>query len=589
MRGGAWFPEARLNFAENLLGGPIEALAVVEAGEAGIVRRVTRGQLRTLVARAAAGLKRLGVAPGDRIAGILPNTLEALVALLATASLGAVWSSCSPDFGVAGLLDRIGQIGPKLIVAAPVYRYAGRDHDIEDRLAEVVRGLPGLAALVTTGPGEALRGSVAAPVTPWSTLLGGQETEPEFLRLPFDQPLYILYTSGTTGLPKAIVHRAGGVLLQHVKEHRLQADIRPGDVVSWYANTAWMMYHWLVSALASSATIVLCDGAAIPKRAHPVEPGGQGASGLDPGLLWRVAEAAGVTHFGTSPKYLSTLAEAGYRPQAHHDLTRLRWLLSAGAPFSPESFDWVYDAVKSDMGVASISGGTEIIGCFLMGSPLHQVRRGQLACKALGMAVDVLDERGASVIGRKGELVCTEPFPSMPLTFWGEGGEGRYIQAYFAERPGLWSHGDLAEQTIHGSVIIHGRTDTTLKPGGVRIGTAEIYRIVEAFAEVADCLVFGAPLPGDEEIVLCLVPSAGSELTPELAARLRAAIRLQCSPRHVPHRIHGVAAIPYTLNGKRVEGAARAVLAGQAVRNLASLMNPDSLAEYGRLAREAAL
>ena len=307
---------------------------------------------------------------------------------------------------------------------------------------------------------------------------------PPICRCPSTIPLYVLYTSGTTGKPKAIVHSTGGVLLQHLKEHQLHCDIRPGDVLSWYSNTAWMMYHWCISGLASGAAVVLTDGAPILKRGDE----------LDVAPLWQMAEAAGVTHFGISPKYLHTVAEAGYRPGDLHDLSRLRAVLSAGAPVAPDQFDWLYDAVKGDMVFASISGGTEIIGCFMLGNPTLPVRRGQLTCKALGHAVHVLDERGAPVIGRKGDLVCSEPFPSMPLTFWGKGGDQRYHDAYFAQRPGIWTHGDLAELTIYGSGIIYGRTDTTLKPGGVRIGTAEIYTTVERFAEVEDCLVFGVPL-----------------------------------------------------------------------------------------------
>jgi len=399
-----------------------------------------------------------------------------------------------------------------------------------------------------------------------------------FERVPFDHPAYVLYTSGTTGAPKAIVHRTGGVLLQHLKEHLLHGDVRPGDVMSWYTNTAWMMYHWLISGLACGATVVLYDGAPILKT----------ADGLDPSPLWTMAERARVTHFGTSPKYLATLAAEGYAPGRLHDLSSLRSLLSAGAPVSPSQFDWVYAQVKPDMIFASISGGTEIIGCFLLGSPIHTVRRGELTVKGLGLAVAVMDERNAPVIGRQGDLVCTEPFPSMPLTFWGNDGDARYHATYFAARREIWTHGDVAEMTAHGSGIIHGRSDTTLKPGGVRIGTAEIYTACETFAEIEDCLVFGAPVEGDEEIVLCVKLNEGFGLTSELAARIRRAIREGASPRHVPHRIHAVQAVPYTLNGKRVEGAARTTLEGKPVKNIASLANPACLEEYRALDRSKA-
>ncbi|WP_083988926.1 acetoacetate--CoA ligase [Devosia geojensis] len=572
MLGARWFPEARLNFAENLLRGADNALAVIESDETGIARRVSMGELRAQVARIADGLLRAGVGPGDCVGGVLPNRIEGLVALLATASIGAVWSSCSPDFGAAAILDRLGQIAPKVLFAAPRYRYGGREHDIGARLAEVVSGIPSLSAIVLTDGTDA-----PFEATSWREF-GSAGALLRYARLPFSQPLYVLYTSGTTGKPKAIVHSAGGVLLQHLKEHQLHCDLKPGDTIGWYTNTAWMMYHWLISSLASGATIVLTDGAAIPKR----------EDGLDVGLLWRLVESAGLTHLGISPKFMHAVAEAGYRPSDRTDLATLRVLMSAGAPVAPDQYDWVYSAVKPDMMFASISGGTEIIGCFLIGSPTLPVRRGQLTCKALGHAVQVLDTRGVPAIGRKGDLVCTEPFPSMPLTFWGEGGDARYFDTYFSQRPGIWTHGDLAEETIHGSGVVYGRTDTTLKPGGVRIGTSEIYATVEKFHEIADCVVFGAPKNNDEEIVLCLQP-AGAGISPDLAARIRKAIRESASPRHVPHRIHAVPGVPYTLNGKRVESAARAVVIGEIVKNLDSLSNPEILDFYRNLARETPL
>jgi acetoacetyl-CoA synthetase len=575
MLGGHWFPDALLNFAENLLQGEGSAPAIIQAGEAGLERRLTRGELRAEVARIAAGLRAAGIVAGDRVVGILPNRIEALVALLAAASLGAVWSSCSPDFGIVAILDRLGQIGPKVLIAAPRYAYAGKQHDISVRLAEIVAGMPDLSDVVLTGEPLALEG---VRVSSWNAFgtLGAALT---FTRVPFAHPLYVLYTSGTTGKPKAIVHSTGGVLLQHLKEHQLHGDLKPGDVISWYTNIAWMMYHWVISGLATNATVVLTDGAAIPKT----------AGGLDVGLLWRMAHQAGVTHFGISPKYLHTVAEAGYRPVDEVNLASLRTVMSAGAPVAPDQFDWLYDAVKADMMFASISGGTEIIGCFMIGAPTLPVRRGELTCKALGHAVNVMDERNAPVIGRKGDLVCTEPFPSMPLTFWGKEGDRRYYDTYFSQRPGIWTHGDLAELTIHGSAVIYGRTDTTLKPGGVRIGTAEIYATVERFREIEDCLVFGAPVSNDEEIVLCLKPAEGKAVDRELAARIRRAIREAASPRHVPHRIYQVGAVPYTLNGKRVEGAARSTMIGEAVKNKDSLSNPEALDIFRTLNRDNAL
>ncbi|WP_253958482.1 acetoacetate--CoA ligase [Rhizobium sp. WYJ-E13] len=576
MTGSSFFPDARINLAENLLRGADDAVAIHEADETGHAARVTRGELRAMVARVADGLRRAGVTSNDCVAGVLPNRTQALVALLATASIGATWSSCSPDFGTTAILDRLGQIRPKVLFAATSYRYGGRDHDIATRVSDIATGMPSVEHLIVTSGPVPESGAASFAVHSYESFGG---TAPlTFERVAFSHPLYVLYTSGTTGAPKAIVHSTGGVILQHVKEHRLHGDVRPGDVVSWYTNTAWMMYHWLISALACDAAILLYDGAPILKTPE----------GLDVTPLWKACEAAGVTHFGTSPKYLATLADERYYPAVHHDLSALRSVLSAGAPVSPQQFDWVYDHIKRDMVFASISGGTEIIGCFMLGSPLHPVRRGHLTVKGLGLAVAVMDDRNAPVFGRQGDLVCTEPFPSMPLTFWGEGGTQRYHDTYFAHRREIWTHGDIAEMTPYGSAVIYGRSDTTLKPGGVRIGTAEIYAACELFPEIEDCLVFGAPVPGDEEIVLCVKLKEAQSLTDSFAKRIRQCIREMASPRHVPHRIHLVSAIPYTLNGKRVEGAARTVLEGGIVKNLGSLANPECLEEYRALDRSKA-
>jgi len=576
MFGARWYPDARLNFAENLMCGEDKRLAIIEVTEEGLQRKVTMGELRERVSTLQQGLRKLGVKAGDAVGGILPNNLDALVALLASASIGAVWASCSPDFGAPGIVDRIGQVHPKVLFAVDSYTYNGKRFDISENLGQILEGLHGLEHLIVLGDGQKIPPCANTAVTSWAELNSAHPKPVMFEMLPFAHPLYVMFTSGTTGLPKGIVHSAGGTLLQHRKEHLLHCDVRPGDVMSWYTNTAWMMYHWVISGLASHAAVVLYEGAAIVKR-----------NGVDDtGTLWRMAEAAGVTHFGTSPRYLAALQEAGYEPGRQNDLSKLRSVLSAGAPVQPEQFDWLYQAVKKDMLFASISGGTEIIGCFVLGSPLHPVWRGEITCKALGHAVDVLDERGASIVGRKGDLVCTEPFPSAPLTFWGKEGDERYYAAYFKERPGIWTHGDLAEQTPRGSLVIYGRTDTTLKPGGVRIGTAEIYRVVEAQAEVQDSIVFGRPIDGDEEIVLCLVMKDGCVLDEELEKRIRSDIRRKASPRHVPRRVFQVSAIPYTLNGKRVEGAARAMMAGQPVKNRGSLINPESLAQYAELMSE---
>lgn len=573
MTGARFFPEARLNLAENLLRGAGADVAVFEVTEAGSQRSITRAELRARVGRVAQGLRAAGVAAGDRVAGVMSNTIDGLVAAQAALSIGAVWTSCSPDFGTAAIVDRIGQVAPKVLFATPRYRYGGKEHDIGDRIAEVMAQLPSARVLVQSGAGE-VPGLASVTIDTF-----GEAAAPELLRLPFDHPAYILYTSGTTGAPKAIVHRAGGVLLQHLKEHVLHGDVRPGDRVIWYTNTAWMMYHWMISALGAGAAVVLYDGAPILK----------GEGGLDPSPLWALTERIGVTHLGTSPKYLATLAAEGFAPGAQHDLSRLRSLLVCGAPTLPHQFDWVYEAIKKDMMFASISGGTEILGSFLIGSPLHPVRRGQLTVKALGHAVDVFDERGAPCVGRRGDLVCTEPFPSMPLTFWGQDGDQRYRDTYFGHRTEIWTHGDVAELTHTGGGYVHGRSDNTLKPGGVRIGISEIYAVCETYPELNDYLVFGAAHDGDEEVVLCLKPAEGVQIADDLVKRIRMQIRSQASPRHVPARVHVVRDVPYTINGKRVEGAARTTVAGGVVKNLGSIANPDCLEEYKSLRREDAL
>jgi len=575
MTGARFFPQAAINFSENMLSRAGDGTVLHFLDEAGNQTKLTGTELKARVAKATRGLKAAGPATGDRVAGILPNTVDALVALLASVAIGAVWTSCSPDFGAAAILDRIGQVEPKVLFVAPSYRYAGKLHHIGDRITDVVKMMPSVRLVVISGD----TADVGHSVETVRQEDFGTDGPLEFVRVPFDHPLYILYTSGTTGIPKAIVHRTGGVILQHIKEHLLHGDVREGDAVLWYTNTAWMMYHWMISAMCCGARIVLYDGAPILKT----------EGGLDCSTLWKAAESCNVTHFGISPKYLATLAAENYRPAQRHDLGSLRALLSAGAPVMPHQFDWVYEAVKADMMFASISGGTEILGCFLLGSPIHPVRRGQLTVPALGHAISVMDERNAPVIGRRGELVCTEPFPSMPLTFWGEGGYDRYISTYFADRKEIWTHGDIAELCPSGGGYVHGRSDTTLKPGGVRIGTSEIYMVCESFPEIEDSVVFGLIHDGDEEVVLCLKPKNDAAIDAALVRRVRAQIRSDASPRHVPARVYIVSAIPYTINGKRVEGAARTAANGGKVKNIGSLSNPDCLAEYAGLVGMQAL
>lgn len=571
MTGTRFFPEARINLAENLLmKGKSNDIAVCAASEDGTYEEITREELRSRVARVAFGLKEANISSGDRVASVQTNGIDGLVAALAALSIGAIWTSCSPDFGTPAIIERIGQVEPKVLFVDTQYFYGGKNHDITERIKQVRDALPCIETLVCSR--GALPGSVPQ-------VNFGKDAPLDFQRVPFDHPAYILYTSGTTGAPKAIVHRTGGVLLQHLKEHILHGDVRRGDRVIWYTNTAWMMYHWLISALAAEAAIVLYDGAPILKTTE----------GLDPSTLWTLAERAGITHFGTSPKYLATMAAEQYSPCTEHNLSALRALFVCGAPCLPHQFDWVYKAVKTNMLFASISGGTEILGSFLIGSPLHPVRRGQLTVPALGHAVAVMDNRGAQVVGRRGELVCTEPFPSMPLTFWGEGGEQRYRETYFNEINEIWTHGDVAEMVLTGGAYVHGRSDNTLKPGGVRIGISEIYGICDCYPELEDFLVFGVNHDNDEEVVLAIKPGKNAVIDPPFLSRLRRDIREQASPRHVPKRIYLVNDIPYTINGKRLEGVARAMINGDRVKNLGSIRNPDCLQEYEGMKRENAL
>jgi acetoacetyl-CoA synthetase len=565
MTGARFFPDAELNFAENLLAGDPADVAVIEADEAGVKREVTLSELRQRVAQAQAGLQSLGLVPGDRVAGLVPNSVDALVCLLAVSSLGAIWSTCGPEFGEAGVVDRFGQISPRVLIVAHDYLYNGRRHKLGSKAMEIAARLDGLEHIVVIGETEPVDSPCV--VHRFADLCTVEVAEPTYVRLPFDHPLYIVYTSGTTGLPKCIVHRAGGTLLNLRKEHMLHCDVKPGDRMFYFTNTAWMMYHWLIAARASGAAIVLYDGAAIPKE-HDA---------LDLGALWRVVDSAGVTHFGTSPKYLTLLEQYGYPVKDQHDLSSLRMVMSAGAPLTAENFEWVYREVKTDLCLASISGGTEILGCFAMGNPTLPIRAGEIQGPALGMAVTVLDERSAPVVGRKGELVCTEPFPSMPLRFWGDGGWQRYLDNYFGDRPEIWSHGDLAEMTLSGGIVISGRADSTLKPGGVRIGTGEIYRVVERLPDVEDSLVIGYPQDDDVEIWLFVVPIPGRTLNETLKQEIRTSLRRDASPRHVPKHVIAVPELPYTLSGKKMERAVLQVVTGVEIKNRGSMVNPRCL------------
>jgi len=544
MPGTEWFPGARLNFAENLLRRRDDGVAVITVDEDGVRNDTTWTELNGLVARAQAGLLSLGVAPGDRIAALVSNGLEALVAMLATTAVGAVWSSCSPDFGPSGVIDRFGQIEPKVLITVDGYRYNGSVHLVGATVRAALDAIPNLGTVVTIDQVGAGVETGDTRSLPWEEFTATGPDLPTFAQLPFDQPAFILYSSGTTGPPKSIVHGAGGVLLKHLTELRLHSDIRRDDRVFWFTTCGWMMWNWLVSALAVEASVVLYDGS-------PVHP--------DLGALWRIAAETGVTHFGTSPKFLATNADAGLIPKKEADLSSIRWLGSTGAPLNPKQFDWVYENVGADLQLASVSGGTDIVGCFALGVPTLPVRRGELQARALGCAVEAWNEAGESVVGQPGELVCTAPFPSMPVSFWRDPQGDRYHHAYFDQNPGVWTHGDFIEIRPEGGVIIYGRSDTTLNPGGVRIGTAEIYRVIETMPEIEDSIVVGRDTNGDVEVLLFVVLAPGTDLDDALQDAIKSRLRHETSPRHVPRRIARVSAIPYTLSGKKVEKAVRAI------------------------------
>lgn len=572
MPGARWFPQARLNFAENLLRRRDGTDAIVFRGEDRVERRMSFGEVHAQVACCAAGLREAGIGPGDRVAAWMPNMPETVVLMLATASLGAVFTSASPDFGVQGVLDRFGQTTPKLLFAADGYFYNRKSIPTLARLAEVAQALPCVERIVVVpyaGPAEAL-GDIRAAQS-WSGFLAphAQVRDIAYASLPFDHPLYILYSSGTTGVPKCIVHGAGGVLLQHLKEHRLHCDLRVGDRLFYFTTCGWMMWNWLLSGLASGATLLLYDGAPT----------------LDDGaLLFDYAQAEGMTHFGASARFLDAIAKAGLEPRHTHDLSALRMLLSTGSPLVAEGFDYVYRDIKPDLSLASISGGTDIVSCFVLGNPNLPVWRGEIQCAGLGMGVEVFDADGRPVAGQKGELVCTRPFPAMPAGFWNDADGSRYHKAYFERFPDVWCHGDYCERTVHGGFIIHGRSDATLNPGGVRIGTAEIYRQVEKLDEVLESLAIGQDWPRDkptdQRVVLFLRLRDGLVMDETLVARIREVIRANTTPRHVPARIVQVAELPRTKSGKLVELAVRKVVHGEAVDNIEALANPEALAHF---------
>ena len=571
MPGARWFPEAQLNFAENLLRARDESDAIVFWGEDKVTRRLSHAELYREVARWAAALKSAGVTPGDRIAAWMPNMPETVIAMLAASSLGAVFSSCSPDFGVQGVVDRFSQIEPKVLIAADGYYYNGKTIHSLEKLGAISAQLPSAKKVIVVPYVEDRRDLAGAPNTrTLADFLAPHSSEAaiHFARLPFNHPLYILYSSGTTGLPKCIVHGAGGTLLQHLKEHQLHGDIQPGDRLFYFTTCGWMMWNWLVSGLASGATLLLYDGSPFLRESR---------------ILFDYADAGRMTHFGTSAKFIDAIGKTGLRPRESHRLSALRTIFSTGSPLAPEGFDYVYRHVKQNVNLASISGGTDIISCFVLGCPTLPVWRGEIQCRGLGMAVDVFDDAGRPVRGEKGELVCTRPFPSMPLGFLNDPGGKRYKSAYFEKFPGVWAHGDYAEVTAHEGIIIHGRSDAVLNPGGVRIGTAEIYRQVERLPEVLEALAIGQEWAGDVRVVLFVRLSEGTALDDALTARIKQAVRDGASPRHVPARIVAVADIPRTKSGKIVELAVRNVVHGRPVKNREALANPEALSLFENL------
>jgi len=564
MPGAHWFPEARLNFAENLLRRRDDGPALIFQGEDQVRREMSRGELYDLVSRIAQGLEAEGVSAGDRVVGCLPNIPEAVAAMLAASSLGAIWSSCSPDFGTGGILDRFGQIEPVVMFIADEYYYNGKQIETVSKARKAVASLPTLRREVvlsyTGGPVDASPLPHGKSLDDFIAPYAARDIP--FRQLPFDHPLYILFSSGTTGAPKCIIHGQGGTLLQHMKEQILAADVKPDDREFYFTTLGWMMWNWLVSGLAAEATLLLYDGS-------PFYPDGN--------AMFDFAQSTAMTQFGTSAKFIDAVKNAGLEPAKTHDLSALRAMMSTGSPLVAESYDFVYENIKSDLCLSSISGGTDIVSCFVTGNPTGPVWRGEIQALALGMDVQVFDDDGNSVIGEKGELVCATPFPPTPVGFWNDPGDAKYRAAYFERFPNIWCHGDYAEITERGGVVIYGRSDAVLNPGGVRIGTAEIYRQVEQMDEVEEGLAIGQEWDGDARAVLFVRLKDGVTLDDDLSAGIRSRIFKNCSPRHVPARIVQVADIPRTKSGKIVELAVRDIVHGREVKNIEALANPEAL------------
>ncbi|MET3661673.1 acetoacetate--CoA ligase [Aquamicrobium ahrensii] len=565
MPGAAFFPEASLNYAENLLGRGGKGEAIVFRGEDKVERRLSWAELEAQVSRLQQLFASLGVGAGDRVAAMMPNMPETIAAMLATASIGAVWSSCSPDFGEQGVLDRFGQIEPSIFIAPDGYWYNGKAIEVGDKVAAVAASLPGVKKVLVVdylGAAQEVAAKIPSAMALDDAIRPFAATRVTYERLPFSHPLFILFSSGTTGVPKCIVHSAGGTLLQHLKEHRLHAGLEQGDRFFYFTTCGWMMWNWLVTGLASGATLLLYDGS-------PFYPDGN--------ALFDYADAEKMTYFGTSAKFIDSVRKAGLRPIDSHDLASVRTISSTGSPLSPQDFRFVYDGIGKDVHLASISGGTDIVSCFVLGVPTEPVWEGEIQAAGLGMAMDVWDDDGRPVRQEKGELVCTKPFPAMPIGFWNDPDGARYRAAYFERFDNIWCHGDFAEWTAHGGIVIHGRSDTTLNPGGVRIGTAEIYNQVEQMSEIAEALCIGQDFDGDVRVVLFVRLTPGVKLDEELEKKIRTRIRTGASPRHVPARIVAVADIPRTKSGKITELAVRDIVHGRAVKNREALANPEAL------------